>query len=451
MKKITIIGGGATGTLLAVNLIKHSENGAPIRINLVDESERFGRGVAYSTTNDFHLLNVPAAKMGAFPDDIEHFHRWTTEKNYDFAPNDFAPRRVYGEYLRDLLRRTIENKTENIAVSVFDDEAVDVSTNGDGSQVFLKSGKSIPTDKIVLAFGNFLPPHPRSRDKEFVRAEKYFQNPWNHARLERLKPTDEIFIIGTGLTAIDVILTLHHRNHTGKIHAFSTRGLLPAVHKLGFSYPSFYDELKSKKRITDLLKIVRRHIEKAHANGGDWRAVIDSLRPHTQSIWRDLPDAEKRYFLQHLSRYWNVARHRVPPEAMRILDEMQSKNQLQILKGRLKNIETNDEEFAIYMTANGESKSLRADAIVNCIGSESNFNRLDVPLVKNLIGKNLIKTDSLNFGIDATPDGKTIDADGNVSEDIRTVGTALKGVLWESTAMPEIRKQTNDLALSLLN
>jgi len=39
---------------------------------LIEKSREFGRGVAYGTTKDFHLLNVPAAKMGAFPDAVEH-------------------------------------------------------------------------------------------------------------------------------------------------------------------------------------------------------------------------------------------------------------------------------------------------------------------------------------------------------------------------------------------
>ena len=70
----------------------------PVEINLVDRREKFGRGVAYSTAQDFHLLNVPANKMGAFPDRLEHFHEWLAAKGYDFFPNDFAPRWLYGEY-----------------------------------------------------------------------------------------------------------------------------------------------------------------------------------------------------------------------------------------------------------------------------------------------------------------------------------------------------------------
>jgi uncharacterized NAD(P)/FAD-binding protein YdhS len=451
MKKITIIGGGATGTLLAVNLVKHAGS-ERIEINLVEKRERLGRGVAYSTAKDFHLLNVPAAKMGAFPDDIEHFHRWLTAKNYDYAPNDFVPRRIYGEYLGELFSEAIKNKSGNVIVKVLDNEAIDVLIDNAQVQVTLNSGAILQSDQVILAFGNFLPPHPKSVSQSFIRAEKYFHNPWRADISEKISKTDDVFIIGTGLTFADVVMSLHHNQHEGKIFGFSTRGLLPAVHQLGYSYPSFYDELKSQTRITDLLKTVRRHIEKAEADSSNWRAVIDSLRPQTQEIWRALPEPEKRYFKQHLSRYWNVARHRIPPECAAILDEMQEKNQLQIMKGRLRNIEAEtDGKFEITLSADGVEKHVTADAVINCIGSESNFNRIESALVKNLIGKGLIKTDSLKMGIDAAPDGRTIDKNGVISDKILTAGTALKGVLWESTAMPEIRAQANKLALSLLN
>ncbi|MBA3599843.1 MAG: FAD/NAD(P)-binding protein [Acidobacteria bacterium] len=451
MKKITIVGSGATGTLLAVNLIKHAVS-EPIEINVVDKKERLGRGVAYSTAKNFHLLNVPANKMGAFPDDLEHFYKWLTEKGYDFFSNDFVPRKLYGEYLRELFCETFKNKSANVAVNLLDDEAVDVLVDDAQAQVILKSGEVLYSDKIVLAFGNFPPPHPKTADQSYTKSEKYFQNPWSSSLFERIKPTDDIFIIGTGLTMADVVSNFHHNRHEGKIFGFSTCGLLPAVHELGFVYPSFADELKETRRIADLLKIVRRHIAKAPEQHSNWRGVIDSLRPHTQAIWLNLPTAEKISFMQHLSRYWNVARHRLPPETAKILDEMQAANQLQIMKGRLQNITAGETgKFDVSYSLNGTKEHLSADAIINCIGSESNFKRIDFPLVKNLIGRGLIKTDELKLGIDATPDGRTINCDGVISDKILTVGTALKGVLWESTAMPEIRAQANKMALALLD
>jgi uncharacterized NAD(P)/FAD-binding protein YdhS len=451
VKKITIIGGGAAGTLLAVNLIKNAGD-APLEINLIEKRERVGRGVAYSATADYHLLNVPAAKMGAFPDDVEHFYRWLTAKSCDYAPTDFVPRRLYGEYLRELFDETSARRGENVAVRTIEDEAADVSLRDGKAFTRLASGAFVESDKVVLAFGNFLPPHPKAENQAFIETDKYFQNPWRADLLEKLSATDDILIIGTGLTFADVAMSLHHNGHAGKIRAYSTRGLLPAVHKLGFVYDSFADELKGQTRITDLLKIVRRHIKKAELNGSDWRAVIDSLRPQTQAIWLNLPHAEKRYFKQHLSRYWNVARHRLPPETARTLDEMQAANQLEIGSGRLRKIEADaDGKYAVTFATNGVENTFSVDAIINCIGSEGDFKRIESPLIQTLLGKELINTDNLKMGLDAAPDGSTIDKNGAASEVIFTLGTALKGVLWESTAMPEIRAQAGKLAEFLLS
>ncbi len=449
-KKITIIGGGAAGTLLAVNLINHA-GGEPLAINLIEKRERFGRGIAYAATADYHLLNVPAAKMGAFPDDIEHFHHWLTAKKHDYAPSAFVPRRLYGEYLRALFNETAANKNAHTTINVIDDEAVDFEIKNGKTNVVTSSGAIVESDKVVLAFGNFLPPHPKAENQSFTNAEKYFQNPWAAAIFDKIPKTDDVLIIGTGLTFADVVMSLFHHRHEGKIYGFSTRGLLPAVHKLGFVYESFADELKDKKRITDLLKIVRSHIEKATANGSDWRAVIDSLRPQTQELWLNLPVAEKRYFMQHLSRYWNVARHRLPPETRQTLDEMQAANKLAIGKGRLRKIEADaNGKFTVSFSIDGGENSFSVNAIINCIGSESNFRRIESPLIQNLLAKNLINTDCLKMGLDAAPDGRTINQNGTPSDVIFTIGTALKGVLWESTAMPEIRAQANKLAVLLL-
>lgn len=386
--------------------------------------------------------------MGAFPDDLEHFFEWLNLKNHAFFSNDFVPRRLYGEYLRNLFCTTVSNKPENVSLNLLD-ETIDVLADENYVQTILNSGEILYSDKVVLAFGNFPPPHPKSTDQTFIGSEKYFQNPWDQNIYRKIDSSDDVFIIGTGLSAVDAVLSLYHNSHAGKIYLFSTRGLLPEIHKLGFVYPSFYDELNSMMRITDLLKAVCRHIKLAEAQNSNWRAVIDSLRPHTQAIWCNLPDAEKRYFMQHLSRYWNVARHRMPPECAAVLKERQSAGQLEIIKGRLKNIVTSD-RYDISFSILGEEKNLSADAIINCIGSQSNFALIDFPLIRNLLSRGLIRTDALKLGIDALPDGRTLNRIGSVSNKIFAAGTALRGALWESTAMPEIRVQVVNLTQSLL-
>jgi uncharacterized NAD(P)/FAD-binding protein YdhS len=449
MKRITIIGGGASGTLLAANLLRASGDRL-LEINMVEKNAAIGRGVAYSTPDDIHLLNVPAAKMSAFPDAPDHFLGWLEREGYQYGPTAFVPRKLFGEYLNSVIHEAQETKHERVRLNVFEDDAVDIHIEDAKAQVTLASGEYLYSESVVLAFGNFLPPQPTVRDLSFTSHPKYFRSPWHEGVFDSIAASDSVLIIGTGLSMVDVVLKLAHSEHKGKIQALSTRGLLPAVHKLGQNtYDSFADELRPMSRITDILKSVRRHIKKAETESTDWRAVIDSLRPVTQEIWLNLPVSEKRYFMQHLSRYWNVARHRMPAEAAAVLDTLQTSGRLEILKGRLQKITTN-EQFHIEYRSNGTERRLDTDVIINCIGSESDFSKLDSKLVENLFSRGHIRSDALNFGIDALPNGSVVGQNGARSDVIYTLGTALKGTLWETTAIPEIRTQARQLAERLL-
>ncbi|HKP67778.1 MAG TPA: FAD/NAD(P)-binding protein [Pyrinomonadaceae bacterium] len=450
MKTITIIGGGASGTLLLVNLLKLADE-RPLTINLVERRESVCRGVAYSTASKHHLLNVPAIKMGAFPDDVEDFHRWLGNNSYEYAPTAFVPRKIFGEYLRSTLNDALDNAPSSVEVNFIDDEASGISFTEKKAHVDLKSGRMLSSHKVVLAFGNSLPPHPTVEDQTFTNDPHYFRDPWRSDVYEKIAADDTVFIVGTGLSMVDVVMQLHHTGHRGRIRAISTRGLLPAVHELGHHYESFYDELKPMRRITDILKSVRRHAKAADSDSSNWRAVIDSLRPDTQRIWSDLPLAEKRYFMQHLSRYWNVARHRMPPEAADVLARLKANDRLEVMKGRLREIVRRGETFDIAYTTNGSERSTTAHVVVNCIGSESNFGRIESPLIQSLLSAGELRIDGLSQGLDALPDGTILSQNGVTSDFLLTLGTALKGVLLESTAIPEIRKQARDLAKKILS
>lgn len=431
--------------MLAVNLIKHGGD-EPLEINLVEKHGVIGRGVAYSTVEDIHLLNVPAAKMGAFPDDVEHFQRWLEKNDYDYAPGDFVPRKIYGLYLREVFSDTISNRDSNVSVNILDDEAIDVLTYDDSALVLLSSGEVLPSHRVVLAFGNFLSPIPATETSEFTSSEKFFQNAWDADLPGKVAPQDDILIIGTGLTAVDNILSFHHKDHKGKITALSTHGWFPAVHQPAQPYPSFRDEIEGEKNIRRIFKAIRIHCR----HNTNWRGVIDSLRPYTQEVWHGLPVEEKQRFMRRLRRVWDISRHRIPPKCNDILEKMRADGSLDVRRGKLTDIRVSDGRFEVIFNARGQKQTLLVDSVVNCTGSESNFARVDLPLVKSLLEKGEIEPDELRLGLKATLDGKIINRENQTSNVLSTLGTALKGVLWESTAMPEIRAQARKLALDLL-
>ena len=441
--KIGIIGGGASGTLLATNLLEHHENRA-LEIVLIEKSAEIGRGIAYGTAKDFHLLNVPAAQMSAFCDDGAHFLKWLATNGFSYHPTDFVPRKIYGRYLRETFERAVERKPENVSLKIINDTAVDATRENGETVILTEKNDKIAVDKIVLAFGNFLPPHVRTVNDDYQKSAKYTNNPWRADIPEIIEKSARVLIIGTGLTGIDVILSLFYHRHRGDIFALSTHGLFPTVHQKTAPYPSFQTEIEAVATVRERTKIVRRHI----ADSENWRAVIDSLRPFTQGLWQSFPPVEKRRFMRHLQRRWDVHRHRTPPECQQILDDLRGRNQLKTLRGRIKQIEINHENG--FDVTFGKNEKVSVDWIINCTGSQSNYEKLNAPLVQNLLAKGEIKPDALKMGLDATADFALINRENQVSATFYTFATAHKGVLWECTAMPDIRAQAEKLAKILL-
>ncbi|HEU4457029.1 MAG TPA: FAD/NAD(P)-binding protein, partial [Longimicrobium sp.] len=103
---IVIVGGGFSGTLTAVHLLR-GEWPEGLHVVLVNRSGPLARGVAYGTRSAAHVLNVPAARMSAFPDDEEHFLRFARGRDATVAAGDFVPRSVYGDYLEWVLREAV--------------------------------------------------------------------------------------------------------------------------------------------------------------------------------------------------------------------------------------------------------------------------------------------------------------------------------------------------------
>jgi uncharacterized NAD(P)/FAD-binding protein YdhS len=105
-KHIIIVGGGASGVLLACHLLRNPDD--DIRVTLIEKRTAIGRGMAYSTAQPGHLLNVRATNMSAFADDPLHFCRWLAERGGQTCdgqgrPPLFAQRYLYGIYIAELI------------------------------------------------------------------------------------------------------------------------------------------------------------------------------------------------------------------------------------------------------------------------------------------------------------------------------------------------------------
>ena len=437
---IAIIGGGISGTLTVLNCIKQSVN--PLTILWFDSKNKFCRGLAYSTSDEHHLLNVRANNMSVFADEPDHFTNWLKQHHPHYTTIDFVSRKIFGDYVQDIFESL---KTSNPLVSIKQIAKEIISVNKTDTSFELRSDETYDVQKLVLAFGNFLPAHPRSVSKEFIESENYFQNAFDPNIAQRIHDKKNITIIGSGLTMIDVVMSLSHLKYAGSINIISPHAYVPQAH---YEAPkpavkSFIEE-NEKYKLSELLSLVNQQLKKAVKEGFNTHSVIDAMRPHLQFIWLHFSLDEKKQFLRHLRHKWGVARHRAPAQSMAVFHQLQSSGKLLLIKGRVTELKTNTDGFEIfYSGAKADQQAIETNLIINCTGPESDYSKIQNQIVQNLMKNELIAPDSIHYGVNSAKNGE-------IAPNLYTLGPPLKGVLWESTAVPEIRLQAKELASKII-
>ncbi|HEX8371694.1 MAG TPA: FAD/NAD(P)-binding protein [Chthoniobacterales bacterium] len=453
---VAIIGAGFSGSMVAVNLL--GNQAAVGTVALIEKGGEFGRGVAYGTSCPRHLLNVPAGKMSAFPDQPDHFLNWLRARAAELEPlglaladaGTFVPRMIYGCYIVSLLA---EAQTASGQLKRLSGEAIDVQplTNGE-LRIELSDGERLRARKVVLALGNFPPGNPRLNDRRFHESPRYLNSPWSASTSEELSGTGDILILGSGLTSLDLLLSLEHTKESGTIHVLSRRGLFPQPHQPVTPYPPFLNSGSLPRTVREIFRRVRKEVGKAAAAGSDWRAVIDSLRPLTQELWRGLPILERRRFFRHLRPYWEAHRHRASRDVLSVKARLERSGRLRCHRGRVQEIREEVDGFyvSIGKPPGAEPVTLRVQYVLNCTGPESNYHNLQDPLVLQLFARGLIRPDPLFLGLDVAPGGAVLNARGEQQGNVFTLGSPQKGMIFETTAVPELRVQAQDLARVLL-
>ena len=451
---IAIIGGGFAGCMVAVHLLRSAT--APLRIVLIERHDMPGRGVAYRDQPEVHLLNVRAEAMSAFPAEPDHFLNWVNAAYSPCHPvgtTEFLPRRLYGAYLQAVLDEARATARRGVTLEVRADEVLGLRRAADGTaRLRLAKTGTLQAQKVVLALGNPGPADPPISDPSFYRSARYQGHAWSSPGIGAIQRDDAVLLIGSGLTTLDWLAALRDRGHRGAVHVVSRRGLLPQLHRPAPPHHLSFDPLALPPKVSVLLKHLRSEIDTAQARGGDWRGVIDSLRPFTQRLWQRLGLNEQRRFLRHVRPYWEIHRHRAAPRIVETVYESLRSGKLQMLAGRLVGFEETGHEVNVLLQLRGGEHLVTRSVqrVINCTGPESNYRRLSHPLIRDLREQGLIVADELGLGLVTDDHGALLDREGAVSPLLCTLGPSRKGQLWETTAVPEIRVQAQALAHRLL-
>ena len=440
--RVAVIGAGLSGSLLAVHLLQHCRPAD--RVFLIESRAGFGRGLAYSTNNPNHLLNVRAGNMSAFPDRPDHFLSWLQRRARDADEPEptadcFVSRQLYGAYIRSLLADRIWAGGKGRNLVLVPDTAQAITEDGRGFRVVVEVGRSYPADVVVLAAGHFPPGSTLGA---------YRGNPWDAEAVAKLHADDSVALIGTGLTMVDVVQSLLDAGHRGPIVAISRRGLLPTEHTPTVPLSLAAEDLPRTTSITRLTRWLRRRLAVAAVEGTDWRSVVDGLRPHLPDLWRRLPIDERRRFLRHLRARGDVHRHRMAPEVAAIINAARARGQLTVRAARVVAIDATDESVRLSLRSRGADvvEAIEVARAINCSGPESDYEATRDPLILNLLGKRLIRPDPLRLGLDGTEDGALIAGNGVPSARLFALGPMTRGTFWEVGAVPDIRLHAARLA-----
>jgi uncharacterized NAD(P)/FAD-binding protein YdhS len=444
---IAVVGGGASGTLAAIHLLRSAAaQQCPLRLALIDRHGRHGLGQAYATTHPAHLLNAPAAQMSAMAGDPDHLIRWAAAAG--LPDLGFLPRQAYGRYLRDTLSDAQRRAQPLSRVTPITSDAVAIRHNASGRPLrLLLADGCIDADIAVLAIGS----PPSSPPLPVPQTLRYIADPWAPAALDPAGDGSPVVILGTGLTMLDVAMTVTSGNRRTIVHAVSRHGLLPRVHRGPPAAGSaiWLPALSGTAGPVPLAELMWQVRAAIATRPGHRQEVMDTLRPHLPSLWQRMSTRDKRLFLRHVARYWEVHRHRMPPVTARKITELRCTGRLSVLRGRVTEVTEQPGHLRIRIDRDGTTGELAAGWLINATGPATDISCGADPLIRDLFGRGLARPDPLRLGIDASPAGAVLDASGTPSSTIFTLGPPLRGLWYETTAIPEIRDQAAALALRL--
>lgn len=437
---VIVIGGGASGVILAAHLLRGDDS--RLRVTLVERRPEIGRGIAYSTTDPDHILNTRAGSMSAFGDDTEHFWRWLLQSGAaeDIRCSDpfcFVPRRHYASYLADLAKPWLKGSGDG-RLAIVRGECTAVRTTPGGVAVEVEGATHLG-HVAVLATGHQVP--------GFAPGSPYV-DAWSTPDAAGIGPDDPVLVLGTGLSMVDTVIQLGQRGHRGKITALSRRGQLPRVHRRNTPLRIDAADMPFGTDISYVLRWFRKTAAWATERGGDWRDVVDGVRPHTAALWTSLTPAARARFLRHGRTWWEVHRHRLPPESQTRIRAALSTERLDIVAGRFLGLDQDEGGIDVTFRRRGaaESETIRVGRVVDCTGILRDPQADPDGLIGRLILDGLARPDPLRIGIEVDDQCAVIGRSGAPSARVFAVGPVTRARYWEITAVPDIRVQCAGLA-----
>ena len=444
LKSIAIVGGGASATLLIAQLSHQIKaTNTPIDIYIFEPTETLSRGLAYSVNHPAFLLNVPANRMGAYAEHPSGFYDWlktypkfwrnlhSSFLDIDLNEHSFMPRMVYAEYLRWVFSAAQElafaKNIRFIHIKHIVNRVTPLSLEKK-LEIHSSLGEPIVVDIVIMATGNTLQQH------EHITTSNIFSSPYNKDFLAADWPSVEnLVIVGSGLSMVDAIEYTTQQGFSGTFTLISRHGLIPLAHGKKFGCNSGLDIPKhAKNNATKLVRFIRAKISEQEKENAEWQSIIDILRIQANEIWLEL-SAKEKLKLQKIQPWWNIARHRIPYNSHKKINELGQTGRLKILKCKVDTIK--NELGLLYLRSKNRETILKSEKLVICTGYRNGINNLSNPLGKLLNSEKQIANDLISNKYRICTDYK-----------IYAIGPCLSDALFETTSIHNIREQAFHIA-----
>jgi uncharacterized NAD(P)/FAD-binding protein YdhS len=455
--RVVVVGGGFSGVVFSVQLARKTK--MPVAIDVVEPRALLGAGLAYSTSDPSHRINVPASKMSVFADQPGHFEDWLRRGDelahdagaWSWPGGQAYPRRaVFGRYVASLVEETNQCH-QNRRIAHIRDRVIAAECHGDRYRLRFKSGAQRSADLLVLATGHPLPVVPALLTAALGDDPRIIRDPWQDGALDGIQKCGAVLVIGTALTMADAVASLDRVGHIGTITAFSRRGLLPRGHAAAALLP--FDHFKSTKSpdaALDLLRLVRHGVSVAERDGLPWQAAFDDLRSNASRLWQALPLVEQRRFLRHCRSYWDVHRYRVAPQVEAVIERKRSNGSLEVQAASLKAVQQHNDRIQVTLrprasAANAEIHRV-VDAIVVAAGPAHASIIEHNAALGALARQGHIRADPNQLGLDVDRLSRAIGIDGEANPTLLVAGPLARGRFGELMGLPQVSEHAEAVA-----
>ncbi len=453
--RIVVIGGGFSGAVFSLHLARKATRSCTITV--VEPREKLGAGVAYGTPDPAHRINVPAARMIVFPEAPTDFDSWfrsgaelVADPEALWSDGHAYPRRsAFGRYIAATLASAAASRPD-ITISHHQGAATAVRRHDHRFTIHLEDGTILDADLIVLAVSHPPPTVPALVTTSLGTGPDIIADPWAPDALATVTPSDDVLVIGTGLTMADVIASLGQRGHHGNITAFSRRGLLSRGHACYTDPYTWFGANDPPLSALALLRKLRALIAEAAKDGVPWQAVIDDVRAHGRRVWRSLPALERSRLLRHLRPFWDVHRYRIAPQAEAAIGERLNEGSLRVLAASLRSLQRKNGKIIASLRprhgAEGACETVTVDKIIVTTGPAHDSVISANPALSSLSKAGLLTPDPLGLGIAVNAISEVIAADGSTTDTLLVAGPLAREQYGELMGLPQVSAHALEIA-----